>query len=449
MQHEDDGAAALACALAADSPGAARLLAESGASGPGDAPGELTAARRARLVQRALRLPAAGDGRPGPLQVSAPDLPEDLRLLQADLARLAPLPRTVLALRHHEHLALLEIAQLTERSPAAVSRALDAATAAVPAEPHLVELALGAVPRPEDWQLRAATEEVARRRRRSRGRLLVVAVAVAALVAAAVVLPGLLQPDPYTRARGEWVYTLDLPADAPFTVTGRTLSADAEVLGVDHTGTRSSSCRVEVSTTERPEAPPAGRSTTVARRPARSTATGLWWSLGPLTSAVASCDDPEGDEALAELAAVVRTRPVPVRLPFRLPARTAGQHVDQIYDYQRFQGVSLVPDGQDDSSPDAVFVAVPTFFPMPQDRRPRTVDVNGALGTVIRDDDGQWVCWPAQGEHACVGSFDQAQRPPDAGRQLLRLTRVARVVQAAPDLEDRATWFDAREALPR
>ena len=449
MQQEDDEAAALACVLAADPRGAARLLAE--AAGPGSgrvATGKLTGDRRTRLVQRALRLaPAAADAR-ATAEGAAAELPEHLRVLQADLARLAPLPRTVLALRHHEHLALLEIAQLTERSPAAVSRALDGATAAVPAEPHLVELALDAVPRPEEWQLRAAVEEVARGRRRTRGRRLGAALAVAVLVAAAVVLPGLLQPDPYTRARGEWVYTLDLRPDAPFSVTDRTLTADAETLGLDHHGTRTSHCQVAVSTSEQEEPPPAGRSTTVARRPARFLVSGLWWSLGPRTSAVGSCDNPVGEEVLTELAAAVRTGPVPVRLPFRLPPGHTGRHVDQIYDYRRFQGVSLVPDGQGESSPDAVFVAVPTFFPMPQDRRPRTVDVNGALGTVIRGDDGQWVCWPVQGEHACVGGLGQTRRPAEADRQLLRLAGVARTVEVAPDLQDHGTWFDARDALP-
>ena len=477
MRRDSETLAGLAGALASDTGTAARLLAETEvlappapATGPGlnrpdrmDSFDALDDARRALLVQRSLRKPPKGE--PPPVNtVTAEDaedaedgedgeqeLPEPLREVQRQVAGLAPLPRAVLVLRHLEHLTVPEIARLTERSPAEVGRALAAAETAVPAEPYVVEQALAVVPQPEPWQVQAAVAGVHGRRRRARSRGLLAALVAVALVVAAVVLPPLLQPDPYTRATGEWVYSVTLPAGAAFEVTGRSLTPTEEVLVADRVGPDDLRCSVTVTTVERSAPPPSGRSTKVGHRSARLVeGGGLWWSLGPRASATVDCEEAEvADRTLLELARLVRPGPVPVRMPFTLPGLMAGQQVNRIYDYEQFHGASIAPAGTTETSSDAVLVAVPTFFPMPEDRRPRTVDVNGALGTVIRDADGQWVCWPTGGQHACVGSFNQAQRPPDASRQLDRLTTVARAVRIAADLRDRATWFDAREVLPR
>lgn len=471
MRYDGDTLAGLASALSRDAGTAARLLAEvevlapsAGTPGSGrdaqdgfDGPG---GAWRALLVQRALRRPPRDeqsavlteDDQPAGLtEADQPEVPEPLRAVQREIARLEPLPRAVLVLRHLEHLTVLEIAQLTERSPAVVNRALAAARTAVPAEPYLVEQALAAAARPEPWQVQAAAAAFHRRRRRTRSRGVLAALVAVALVAAAVVLPPLLEPDPYTRGRGEWVYSVTLPPDVAFEVAGRSLTPTEEVLVADRVGSDGLRCNVTVTTAEQATPAPSGRSTKVGYRTARFVEDGgLWWSLGPRASAVAECEQAGvTDRTLLELARLVRSGPVPVLLPFSLSGLLDGQQVNRVYDFEQFHGTSFAPSGADETSGDGVLVAVPTNFSMPEDRRPRTVDVNGALGTVIRDNDGQWVCWPASGQHACVGSANQAQRPPDATRQLGRLTRMARAVRIAPDLRDRATWFDAREALPR
>lgn len=456
MRLDGDTLTGLAGALAGDAGTAARLIAEVEVLAPStrevadgvDGPDR---AQRALLVQRSLRRTPKDQH---PVVVPEPDqqeVPEPLRAVQRQIARLEPLPRAVLVLRHLEHLTVPEIAQLTERPPAVVNRALAAATTAVPEEPYLVEQALAAAPRPERWQVQAATAAFHRRRRRRRSRGVLAALVAVALVAAAVVLPPLLEPDPYTRGRGEWVYSVTLPADVAFEVAGRSLTPTEEVLVADRVGPDGLRCSVTVTTAEQPTPAPSGRSTKVGHRTARFVEDGsLWWSLGPRASAAVECEQEEvAGRTLLELARLVRHGPVPVLLPFTLPGILDEHQVNRVYDFEQFHGASIAPSGTDETSSDAVLVAVPTFFPMPEDRRPRTVDVNGTLGTVIRDNDGQWVCWPTSGQHACVGSFNQAQRPPDATRQLGRLTTVARGVRLAPDLGDRATWFDAREALPR
>lgn len=455
MRHDGDTLVGLASALAGGAAPAARLVAEVEAVAPAtrEVEDELDGpdrAQRALLVQRSLRRPPRDEHPVGLTDDDQQEVPEQLRDVQREISRLAPLPRAVLVLRHLEHLTVPEIAQLTERPPAVVNRALEAATTAVAAEPHLVEQALATAPRPEPWQVQAAAAELHRRRRRTRGRGVLAALTAVALVAAAVVLPPLLAPDPYTRSRGEWVYSVTLPTDGAFQVSGRSLTADEEVLVADRGGSDRLSCSVTVTTEEQSPATPSGRPTTVGHRAARFVDDGsLWWSLGPRTSAAANCEQEEvADRTLLELARLVRPGPVPVLLPFTLPGLLDGHQVNRVYDYEQFHGASVAPAGTDGVSTDGVLVAVPTFFPMPEDRRPRTVDVNGATGTVIRETDGQWVCWPVDGQHACVGSVNQAQRPPDAS-QLDRLTTVARGVRMAADLRDRGTWFDAREALPR
>lgn len=470
MRHHGDALAGLASALSRDAGTAARLVAEvevlapsagtpgSGREAQDGVPGP-GGAWRALLVQRALRRPPKDeqaavlteDDQPATLtEDDQHEVPEPLRAVQREIARLDPLPRVVLVLRHLEHLTVLEIAQLTERSPTVVNRALEAATTAVAAEPYLMEQALARVRRPEAWQVEAAAAGIDKRRRQTRGRGVLAALVAVAVVAATVVLPPLREPDPYTRGRGDWVYSVTLPANAAFEVAGRSLTPTEEVLVADRVGPGGVRCSVTATTAEQAAPAPAGRSTKVGYRTARFVENGrLWWSLGPHASAVVECEQEVADRTLLELARLVRSGPVPVLLPFTLPELLDGQQVRHVYDFEQFHGASIAPPGTDESSSDAVLVAVPTPFPMPEDRRPRTVDVNGSLGTVIRDTDGQWVCWPTSGQHACVGSVNQAQRPPDAARQLGRLTRVARAVQIAPNLQDRGTWFDAREALPR
>jgi len=470
---------ALAAALCGDASVAAELLGGLPAAADhqdlhGD--DDLAPAQRASLVQRYLRLrrrstPATGAPAEAPVEEVATTTPspdglaptdgaptpdgassrhQTLEPVAAAVAALAPLPRAVLVLHHLEHVTLAEIAQITERGFPAVRRALDDAELAVVAEPWAVEQVLAAAPRPEPWQVQAAAQAASRVRQRVRGRILVAGMVTAALLVAGAVLPGLLQPDPYTRGLGEWVYSVTVPDEAAFEVTGRSLTPTEEVLAVERDGSTDGSCSVTVTTAEQEGPVPDGHATTVGRRPARFLeTTELWWSLGARTSAVAECEEPVEDEVLLELARLVRSGPLPVLLPFRLPVLPDGRSVTRVYDYERFHGATIAAAGDEEDSSGAVLVTVPTFFPLPEDRRLRTVDVNGSLGTVVRDNDGQWLCWRVSGERACVGSFNQAQRPPDSGRQLDRLTAVARTVRIASDLSDRATWFDARAALPR
>jgi hypothetical protein len=68
---------------------------------------------------------------------------------------------------------------------------------------------------------------------------------------------------------------------------------------------------------------------------------------------------------------------------------------------------------------------------------------------VVEGVDGQSVCWTADAKRICAGTFPQDATGNKKDRLLDRLVRTARLLELAPDLDDRGTWFDAREALPR
>jgi DNA-directed RNA polymerase specialized sigma24 family protein len=407
------------------------------------------------------REPDPPHGPGGPVGPYAPPLrrPEPDAEVQAVLRRLATLPplaRAVWVLRHHDQLTLAELVRVTERSPTSVRRALAESSRGVAAEPYAAEQAFWALPLPDPGQVHTATRRHAARRRRVRARLLLVGLAVVALLTGLAVLPGWLRPDPYVRARGEWVYSFALAPTAAYRVEGRTLSADEEVLGVTLTADRRTTCSVTVTSEVDRVAVPAGDVRTVGGRPARFVAgtttshAGLWWSVGPRTYAYAGCDAAVEDATLTELAGLVRFGPVPVRLPFRLSGLPVDDEVRRIFDYTELSGALVVPVGAVEESADALFVTLPSLRREPQERPVRTLTVGGRLTQLIQTEDGQSLCWSVGGEQACVGSFYPSYPAAEQRQRLLgRLIRTAEVVGAAPDLDDRSTWFDARDALRR
>ncbi|MBP2418829.1 hypothetical protein ACFFOM_19360 [Microlunatus capsulatus] len=487
-ETEPDRLGRLARALAGDTDGAAALLAAARVAADrrprrrpaGDAAGlvvdpaeERAAARRAALVRAFLRgprrpsapAPAAGPatepdltpaGGPGPAAEGDPDLDAVRRRLDG----LAPLPRAVLVLREVEGLTLADVVRLTERSGPSVTRALATATDAVGAPGHQLERVVAAVEPPTGGQVETARRGLEARRRRVRGRWLLAGVLVVALVAAATVLPGVLRPDPYARAAGTWVYGYDLRPDAEVRVLNRFLTPGRDTAElVDRAAVRGGAvartCDVTATSSTEPAPTPEGRATRVGTRPGRflaadsSRGAGLWWRDGPRTVFELSCS-PEGTDAeLLAVAAAVVPAEVPVLLPVDLRALPAGEEVHGLYDLDGQVAVLVLPPGETEESPNALYVSVGSSIGGTPRPGGRTVRVGDATARVEEDAESVAVCWDLGGPQACVADFNgDAGSAPARQRRLARLLGVARAVRVASGPTDRSTWFDARAAVP-
>lgn len=457
MDEHDDPLVGLAAALTWDPPLAADLLAEVDALAPPGPAEDHEDSRRALLVQRFLRRkhPAPAAAPQDVADAGEPDPSDELRGVRARLDGLAPYPRAVLVLRHSQRLTVADLARTTERTPAAVNRALDTAEAAVGADPATLALVLAQAPRPSPEAVQAAGRRFAVRRRRYRGRVVLAVTAVAALLVGVGVLPGLLRVDPFTRAYGEWVHGFTLGPSSAFRVDGRSLSAGQDTLSLTWTDPARTSCDVTVTTEQARVAVPAGRPVEVAGRPARFLAPtdqdsgSLWLWVGPRTAARVSCKVSVEDSRLLEIATQLQFAPAPLELPFALRDLPPTEEVRTIFDYEGSVGVILTPAGQVDGSPDTLYISVPDLFDLAPREPTSIVTVGGARAEVVAGVDGQSVCWRADGKRICAGTFPQDATGNQKDRLLVRLVRTARLLELAPDLDDRSTWFDAREALPR
>jgi hypothetical protein len=269
------------------------------------------------------------------------------------------------------------------------------------------------------------------------------------------VLPGLLREDPYVRSYGEWTFTAGL-APGPYTLQGRELTAGKEVLNVATTTKPDATCAVTLTTAARRVVVPDGRKASLGGRPARfvdATAladAGLWWSVGPTTSALATCDEAADDAALLGLAGQVRFARSPLRVPFDLRSLPGNDEVEAYLDYQGSSGVVVTPRGEDEQSPDAVFVGLVSAFSAGAVSG-RRVDVNGSAGRMTDDEAETALCWPSGAHTACAAMVvpQESVSRPRRGSRTTRLVRTARAVRLAPDLDEPSSWFDAQDALPR
>lgn len=411
--------------------------------------------RRALLVQRVLRRRRRGAPSPG----AEPD-PVESPGVVARLALLDPLSRTLLVLRHGEHLTLAELARITDRSPSAVTRTLEQAETVSNGdrvlEPYEIEQGLWDAAAPEPGAVREAERRFAARRRRARTRVVLAGLAAVGLVVGLSALPGLLRTDPYARPYGTWTSAVRLPSQDRFAFQARQLSASEEVLSVTMDSRDGSNCSVTVTTARARVTVPAGRVATVGERPARFVAAtdeadpGLWWSVGPRTSALAQCDADADDATLLDLAGQVQFAPEPVRVPFDLRSLPSGDEVHTFLDFGGTVGVLVTPRGESEESPEAVFVGLIASSDAGAVSG-RTVDINGTTGRLTDDEDETTVCW-ASGLHTVCASMINQQSTDDRPQQVRRRSRVletARAVRLVADVDDRAGWLDAADAFPR
>jgi len=112
--------------------------------------------------------------------------------------------------------------------------------------------------------------------------------------------------------------------------------------------------------------------------------------------------------------------------------------------------VLLSPIGVGEDQDDAgIFLSMPAERPVGD--QVDVVQVNGT-GAYLEVQDGViTLCLPEQGLVACLSASsetaDSSSGAPD--NEVRRLVDLASSMSFPPNLGDRTTWFDAREALPR
>jgi hypothetical protein len=235
---------------------------------------------------------------------------------------------------------------------------------------------------------------------------------------------------------------------------GRTLTRTEDTLSLSWTGHLERDCTLTLTTADA-GTPPEGRRLRLGDRPARlvpatdATYASLWWSVGPHTSGSAQCYGAEDAELLLRLAGLVRYGPQPVRLPFALRGLPPEDEVRLVFDYSEGTGAMVTPRGQLDDSPDTVYVSVPSLFDVPQGAPTGTTTVDGTTGRVYSNVLGHSVCWTTDAHTACVGAYPLKDPTAQQRRRVLaHVIGTAKLLDVAPDLDDRGTWFDAADALP-
>ena len=462
VETEHGRLSTLACALAGETDGAATLLAAArmATARPDrrrfpDLEDDPESLRRAVLVRDYLR-----SRRTAPPVHDEPLADAELDAVRARLDGLAPLPRAVLVLRHFEELTLADLARVTDRPGPAVARALETAGAAVGATGYQLDLVAATVPVPEPGQVEAARRRLEARRRRVRGRWVLTAVALVAALTGATVLPAALRPDPYVRPVGAWVHGYDVRPTTGLRVVNRFVTPDtdtAELVDADpgQGMPEGRTCEVTATSSEQPVEVPDGRPAQVGtlrgRFLERNTERGpsLWWRTGPRLAVEVSCSQDSSDANLLAVAAMVVPTEVPILLPVDLNQLPEGEEVRGVYDIDGQVAVLVLPAGETEDSPNAVYVTVGTLFGTTSRQPDRTVRVGRATAQVEQDEETETICWDLAGPRACVASFGAVDGRAGARQQRSeRLLAIARAVRIAPSGTDRSTWFDAREVVP-
>lgn len=389
-------------------------------------------------------------GRRGPMPPPDPmtDHPSELVDVVGRINTLGRLDRTVLVLVDVEHLTRAEVAGLVDRPLGPVNQAYDRARAVVGPDPdgRLAVWSLTAGNNVSPTEIRRAETVLARRgRSRSRRRGLVVAaagVAAGALVATGAVVRSSTGPQ-WVRTEGDWVQAFRLPATSDWIVESRTVRSDVElaVLGPAHSG--QGRCQVVVDQRESAGGATGERSVRVRGRAGKLTpgdgTAALSWSLAPGAIAAVSCSAlPDPTRAVTEVADQLRFVAEPIRLAYRLTSLPDAFHVDQV--------IVRPPDDQtvvelwpDDAAPTAPPISV----------RQST----GASTEIGRpgSETVQRTCQRLDAVAVCAGVADPGpvDSATERARTARRLMRIRDGTVLAPSGIDRATWFDARDALPR
>lgn len=453
-EHSLDDLARLAAALAGGPDAAARLLGATLAAGPVRYLADESDLREL-LVQKYLRTPPAAAAAAAP-----EELDDERRVVAERLARLSPVDRAAVVLVRLTGLTLAEVAGLLEISPTALRRRLDGAESTVAADPFVLRATLEAlswrVPAPESVAAARFRAEQAADRRRGRRRLLALVLGLVIVAAVAVPTVEALRPLP-SRTAGEWVFGLTVEPSPGWTVDLHAVSADQEFLTI--TTAEAGQCQLHAALPSAPrddrvEAPARSDRIWVNGKPAAYSAeyiegAGVRWPYGDGGQVTLVCGDRQDRQAILDVARRVRFSAgdrlaLPVALG-RLP-----------------DGFRVGGTGYLDDSPAILLISGPGLADADVDARilvtvsadsaelaGHTVVTNSVTLKVITLDREVRVCRAAQSPTVCaaIGRGRPTARATEEATR--RVVEVMRTLRVAPDLTDRATWFDAREALPR
>lgn len=457
------GALALAMTLTGRSTTAAELVGSAAArrsarTGSGDPAISLRNAVVHRFVGSRRASPDPTPTDPAPTV----DLPAELVALAGRLDQLTPLQRAAVVLSRREQITQAEIAGLLDRPTTAVARALAEAdiTLDAPAGDLAALLDRLAWAAPEPDQARAAAVRAGRQldRRRRRVALTVsglVGAVVLAVVASTVVVPRLFPV--HVRQSREWASGFALPPPTGWAVSFHYLQPDRETYAFN-SADDVSSCSV----TAEP-----GRTVIALPETVRVNGKYGWygpssedgsralsWLYAPGALASLACSPNQSDQWLLDLARSATFAPTAFPVPYRLRNLPPGLTLSGIATYPLEEpadgtasALAIAPAGAGEESPETIYLSLPSD--RPETRNPHTVRVRGARAVLVTENDLLSLCVPVQRQNACLRASASADGADSDDQQVRRLIAIAGQVEFAGDINDPATWFDAREALPR
>lgn len=404
-------------------------------------------------------------GRPDPAPTDPPeavDLPAELVALAERLDRLTLLQRAAVVLSRRDQITQAEIAGLLDRPASTVSRALAEADARLDAPTGdllaLLDRLAWAAPEPDQARTAAVRAGRQRDRRRHRVGLVVsglVGAVVFAVLASTVIVPRLF-PVPVRQSR-EWASGFVLPPPAGWTTSFHYLQPDRETYALSGADD-ATSCSVT--------AEPA-RAVEASQDAVRVNGKAGWYGPSPddgsraltwryATTAVVSlqCSPTQSDQWLLELARTATFALAPFPVPYRLTGLPTGLVLAGVASYPledaadgSASALAIAPAGTGEESEQAIYLSLPGD--RPETRNPRTIRVKGSEAVLATEDGLLSLCLPVQRTNACLQTSAEVEGVDGDDRQVQRLTEIAARVEFAGDVNDPATWFDGREALPR
>lgn len=390
------------------------------------------------------------------------DLPAELTALAGRLDQLTPLQRAAVVLSRREQITQAEIAGLLDRPATAVARALAEAEATLDAPTGdllaLLDRLAWAAPEPD--QARTATirtgRQLDRRRRRiGLGVSGLVGALVFAVLASTVIVPRLFPV--HVRQSREWASGFVLPPPAGWTTSFHYLQPDRETYAFS-AADDTDGCSVTAEPAGGVEAGP--EAVRVNGKPGwygpsrEDGARAISWRYAPAAVASLQCSPTQSDQWLLAAAQSATFAPNAFPVPYRLTELPAGLALAGVATYPLDEpaagyasALAIAPAGLGEDSEQAIYLSLPGD--RPETRNPRTIRVVGSEAVLATEDGRLTLCVPVQRTNACLQTSAETDDVGSDDQQVRRLTEIAARVEFAADLDDRGTWFDAREALPR
>ena len=388
-------------------------------------------------------------------------LAHELRPIAAAMDRLPALQRAVIMLSFSERLTQTEIAGIIDRPISTVSRERGRALLSLSCDPHTVAATLSALTRdlPQVETVDRAVRRVARLHTRRRTRVRLLAAAVSCVLLTTVVVVTGNRPTPVARQEAGWALTTALDPPPGWQLHRRIIGRDWETTILRSSTAGPGRCLIAVgraglaAVSKMPQDAESvqiwGRSGFFSERGWPGTpGPALAWEYAPDAWTTVECTGvADAAQFLPDLARQLRFTTDSVMLPYRMPEAPRPYRVSWIV-VGRVANSAIVYLTRDDYPEGALVISVNYPASPPHGVR---FDSGGVSRYKNREHVG--VCKPFGESHLCVRS----EVPPvRAGlssnwkrRGFSQLDSVFNSLVLADSATDRATWFDARAALPR